>query len=139
MKTLTETEAKILLNHIVDNGFDYFAKMENTKLNTDYKYYVRINNIEEITEIEGTDINYDNDFRRYDSSDKTVEFKDLQWYDVEIGHILKHSSDDISGWWVLETEKPFKTDLELAQAIYSQAEEYGGTEYYDELFEKELV
>lgn len=139
MKTLTETEAKILLKTIVDNGFGYFAKIENTKLNTDYQYYVHISNVHEITDIDPETINYDNDFRRYDSADKTVEFKDLNWYDVEIGHIVRSSPDDISGWYVVQTEKPFETDLELAQAIYRRAEEHGGTEYYDELFEQELV
>jgi hypothetical protein len=138
MKTLTETEAKILLNNIVDNGFGYFAKLENTKLNTDYKYYVQIPNIEEITDIEATAIDYDNDFRRYDSADQTVEFKNLNWHDVKIGHIVNGSSDDISSWYVVETEKPFETDLALAQAIYDNAVKHNN-KHYDELFESELV
>ena len=139
MKTLTETEAKILLNNIVDNGFGYFAKLENTKLNTDYKYYVQIPNIEKIIDIDPTTINYDNDFRRYDSTDKTAEFKDLNWHDVKIGHIVKGSSDDIFSWYVVETEKPFETDLALAQTIYDNAVKHNNNEHYDELFESELV
>ncbi len=132
-KHLTETEAKILLNKFNIANYGLFAKIENTKLNTDYQCFVEIPNIEEITDIDPTTINYDNDFRQYDTTDKTV-LCGHTWHDVEIGVIINEKHGDWSSWEVIPVSNAKHIDLELAQAIYNKNLESENLEWIDELF-----